>query len=322
MTATPTPDNGPQTATDGPVGRPWLEMTAADFGRAQRHVQTSLFPDADDCGTVDLLDAVDDPAPADPAADAEPCDNCDADDRTVCGCCPACDTMKAERCVACGKCRCDLHDQCTRPEPAPTVDPPANAPAAIRAAAQALAARHTAAVLNEYGSCITAGYAIGPGTDDRARVHHQQPSIDLTDPFRPSSNERAADQDVCVDAYAHTLEAAGLTVERKTVSTGPILLAAPPEAAAAAAAPTAYVAYAYSKRQGPNSRGRYHAVLDQALEVGRYRRDAGDTMCPKRSGFWGLDERSEMSAPTCPGCLDAVQRYGVIIRTTPLRVAT
>lgn len=31
--------------------------------------------------------------------------------------CPACDTTSIERCVACGSCRCDRHDDCVRPEP-------------------------------------------------------------------------------------------------------------------------------------------------------------------------------------------------------------
>lgn len=31
------------------------------------------------------------------------------------GGCPACDTQHDEMCVACGSCRCDRHDTCTRP---------------------------------------------------------------------------------------------------------------------------------------------------------------------------------------------------------------
>lgn len=42
------------------------------------------------------------------------CENCDADDRTKCGCCPACDTTLDERCAACDGCRCDTHPNCQR----------------------------------------------------------------------------------------------------------------------------------------------------------------------------------------------------------------
>ncbi|MBP2583004.1 hypothetical protein J3A78_003482 [Streptomyces sp. PvR006] len=31
------------------------------------------------------------------------------------GMCPACDTAAIERCEACGRCRCDTHESCTRP---------------------------------------------------------------------------------------------------------------------------------------------------------------------------------------------------------------
>lgn len=31
------------------------------------------------------------------------------------GGCPACDTEKDQMCVACGSCRCDTHETCTRP---------------------------------------------------------------------------------------------------------------------------------------------------------------------------------------------------------------
>ncbi|MBP5896359.1 hypothetical protein [Streptomyces scabiei] len=153
----------------------------------------------------------------------EPCANCDADDETVCGCCPACDTTKAELCVACGFCRCERHDDCVRPK-AGTQD---RAVAAVRAVAVVLAAKHTAVTRNAYGSCDGAGYAVAPGSEDRARVHHQLPPVDLTDPDRQSSTERWEEQRARVAEYADTLEAAGFTVDRLTVPTGPIVLAAP-----------------------------------------------------------------------------------------------
>nr|WP_024126160.1 hypothetical protein [Streptomyces sp. FR1]AHE38778.1 hypothetical protein pFRL3_1c [Streptomyces sp. FR1] len=150
----------------------------------------------------------------------EACTTCDADNCAECGCCPACDTTKLERCVACGSCRCDRHDR-VRPKDA--------TPAVVRAAAVALATKHTVAVHNEYGSCVTPGYVVALGDGDRARVHHQMPPVDLTDPERLSSTERWEEKRAQVAAYAETLDAAGFTVEQKTVTTGPILLAAPPE---------------------------------------------------------------------------------------------
>ncbi|MDX3694963.1 hypothetical protein PV726_32420 [Streptomyces europaeiscabiei] len=60
-------------------------------------------------------------------------------------------------------------------------------------------------------------------------MHHQLPPIDLADPDRASSEERWREQQREVSAYAGTLEAEGWTVERVTVTTGPILLAVPPE---------------------------------------------------------------------------------------------
>lgn len=189
-----------------------------------------------------------------------------------------------------------------------------NTVAVVRAAAAVLATAHTAAVRNDYGACTVPGYAVAESTHGLARVHHQLPNLNLLDPNRLSGQERWAQCRARVNAYAATLEAAGWTVEHKTVTTGAILLASPPDTA-----PTAHVAYAYSKRQGPNSLGQYHAVLDQAFQSGRYRRNAGDTLCPKRSGFWGLEERLEMAAPTCPGCAAAADRHGITIRTEASR---
>jgi hypothetical protein len=103
-------------------------------------------------------------------------------------------------------------------------------PTHVHQAARVLAPRHQPATRNEYGACIAPGYVAvrALGLVDRARVHHQLPPADLTDPNRPSSYERWAEQRARVAEYATTLEAAGWTVVRKEVLTGPILLAAPP----------------------------------------------------------------------------------------------
>jgi len=224
MNTPETPTAGRQAAAHGPQGRPWNKMTPDDFGRPVRPVQASLFPfmdaPADDgCGTLDLFAGID---TADDTPAPEPCDNCDGPDAAACGCCPACDTVKGERCLTCGSCRCDDHDYC-----GPSV------PAVVRAAALLLAPAHTAAVRNAYGSCTAAGYAVTAGTDGRARVHHRFPNLNVLDPARMSNAQRWTEARRQANAYAATLEAAGWTVERKTVTTGAILLAAPPADACA-----------------------------------------------------------------------------------------
>jgi hypothetical protein len=84
---------------------------------------------------------------------------------------------------------------------------------------------------------------------------------------------------------------------------------------------TAHVAYAYSKREGANSRGNYHLVLNDGLfTIGRYRRKAGETLCPKRTGFWGLEERPEMTQGTCPGCAAAATKHDITIRPSATAV--
>jgi hypothetical protein len=147
----------------------------------------------------------------------EPCENCDADDRTVCGCCTACDTTKDERCATCGGCRCDRHTYCGP-----------STPAVVRAAALLLAPSHTPATINAYGACTRAGYAVNPGPDGRARIHHRFPNLNVLDPNRLPQEQRWTIARREANAYAATLEAAGWTVERKTVTTGAILLASPP----------------------------------------------------------------------------------------------
>jgi hypothetical protein len=103
-------------------------------------------------------------------------------------------------------------------------------PAAVRVTAAVLAEEHPAAAHNEYGSCVAPGFCVALGTDEQARVHHQLPPVDLTDPDRQSSHERWAEQRTRVAMYADTLEADGFTVDRREVPSGPILLAMPPEA--------------------------------------------------------------------------------------------
>jgi hypothetical protein len=77
---------------------------------------------------------------------------------------------------------------------------------------------------------------------------------------------------------------------------------------------TAHIAYAYSERQGDNSLGKYHAVLNEDFASGRYRREKGQTACPKKDGFWWLEERREMTEPGCPRCAEAVRRHGITIQ--------
>ncbi|MFI5814924.1 hypothetical protein ACIA7S_28695 [Streptomyces sp. NPDC051643] len=217
MPNAPKPSQGP---AHGPRSPRWDQMTPAAFGRPVRAVQTDLFPllappPADGFGTLDLFAGSD---VLTPAAAPEPCDNCDGDDATACGCCPACDTTKAERCATCTSCRCDTHDYC-----GPSV------PVVVRAAALLLDPTHTAATINAYGACTAPGYSVNPGPDGRARIHHRFPNLNPTDPNRLPQDQRWTEARAQANAYAATLETAGWTVERKTVTTGAIVLAVPPE---------------------------------------------------------------------------------------------
>lgn len=78
-----------------------------------------------------------------------------------------------------------------------------------------LSAKHAPAGYNEYGSCVVPGYRIVEGPDDKARVSHQMPEPDLSDPDRPSSDDMAAERHRQVDAYAADLTGAGWTIERR-----------------------------------------------------------------------------------------------------------
>ena len=73
---------------------------------------------------------------------------------------------------------------------------------------------------------------------------------------------------------------------------------------------SAHAEYAYSPRQGARSIAREHAILDQPVRVGRFRRDAGDALCKPRRAFWGLDQGST-NCVSCPRCLELAKRYSV-----------
>jgi hypothetical protein len=77
-----------------------------------------------------------------------------------------------------------------------------------------LVSHHTPAGYNAYGSVITPGYRVDQGPDGTVRVDHRMPEADLSDPDRPSSDDRAAERHRQVNAYAATFTAAGWTVER------------------------------------------------------------------------------------------------------------
>lgn len=69
--------------------------------------------------------------------------------------------------------------------------------------------------------------------------------------------------------------------------------------------------YAYSPRQGPNSRGRTHIVLDTAVQVGRMRRRCGDALCKPRDKFFGLSRECEPvpDEMVCPRCNELRERF-------------
>ncbi|WP_231905027.1 MULTISPECIES: hypothetical protein [Streptomycetaceae] len=184
----------------------------------------------------------------------------------------------------------------------------------VSQAASVLSRQHSPAGLNQYGRCTTAGYSVGLGPLPRqARVHHQQPGIDLCDPDRPTSAERAAERRDMVAKYAATLEAADWIVVRKTASTGPILLATP---AAPAAPLTAHVRHASKPRQGDVFSGGYHLVLNQPVTVDRFRRDTGEALCKPRDRFSDLALTPD-AAVTCRVCRDRAARYGITISGAP-----
>lgn len=72
----------------------------------------------------------------------------------------------------------------------------------------------------------------------------------------------------------------------------------------------AYVAYAYSRREGANSLGKYHLVLNQPLDSGRLHRMAEDALCRPGRKFWGLEPRPGADVD-CPRCLQLAGQHGV-----------
>lgn len=79
---------------------------------------------------------------------------------------------------------------------------------------------------------------------------------------------------------------------------------------------SAHVAYAYSRREGPNSRGTYHLILNEPLRSGRLHRNPGDALCTSRR-FWGLDPRPELTEALCARCTASADRHGVTVQPTP-----
>lgn len=77
---------------------------------------------------------------------------------------------------------------------------------------------------------------------------------------------------------------------------------------------TAHVEYAFSRREGPNSLGRYHLVLDQPLTAGRLHRETKDALCKPGRKFWGLEARPR-SEPDCPRCLQLASQHGITVTT-------
>lgn len=75
---------------------------------------------------------------------------------------------------------------------------------------------------------------------------------------------------------------------------------------------TVHVRYAFNRREGAQSNGTYHAVLDQPLHAGRLHRDAGDALCRPRNKFWGLERSSAGQPVTCRRCLELAQRLNTV----------
>lgn len=76
---------------------------------------------------------------------------------------------------------------------------------------------------------------------------------------------------------------------------------------------TCHVRYAFNRRQGAASNGKYHLVLDQPLNTFRLNREAGDALCRPISKFWGLERGSTQAAADCPICLRRAEQYGVTV---------
>jgi hypothetical protein len=85
---------------------------------------------------------------------------------------------------------------------------------------------------------------------------------------------------------------------------------------------TARPSYAYTRRQGAWSFAHTHAVLDQDLNAGRFKRTKGDALCRPAEKFWGLEPITTRGV-SCPKCKELAERYGVelIDPTAPERSA-
>jgi hypothetical protein len=82
---------------------------------------------------------------------------------------------------------------------------------------------------------------------------------------------------------------------------------------------TAHVRYAYSPRQGANSNGSYHLLMNIPLDRGRLHRETGDVLCNPNRDFWGLEPRPEATAD-CAACVRLAERHGVVtVPTYPVR---
>lgn len=82
-------------------------------------------------------------------------------------------------------------------------------------ASRVLFAAHKVSVSDRHGKCTAPGYTVDQGRDGQVRVSHRMPEPDLMDDDRMSDDEMTAERHRMVDAYAHTLEVAGWTVERR-----------------------------------------------------------------------------------------------------------
>lgn len=73
---------------------------------------------------------------------------------------------------------------------------------------------------------------------------------------------------------------------------------------------TAHPEHAYTRRQTDRTFGHDHAVLDQDLDRGRFKREKGDALYKPARKFWGLYP-TNTSPVSCPRCIDLAERHGV-----------
>ncbi len=82
---------------------------------------------------------------------------------------------------------------------------------------------------------------------------------------------------------------------------------------------TATAEYAYTRREGDRGNGRYHAVIDSPITVGRFIRQKGDALCKPRREFWGLSKGGS-DLVDCPRCIELAGRYVVTLPNCPRAV--